>query len=155
MAAERQVRQGDRPLLDRTAVGEIAARAFAGANSPFDNPAVLAFDPGLAAVRRVPQGRRERPVTPQHQRTGNAPPARLVEDTGQAFLRLRFAGRLEPERRHKRDLGFWRDDGALAAHVPPFAGDSSGARERIDHLGGGRTAASFAARKRAFGEDEA
>ena len=85
---------------------------------------------------------------------GKAAPARLVDQAAQAFARLRFAADLEPERRQERDLGLGRDDGALAADVPPFAGDSDGARERVDGFGGRRTAAKASARRRAFGEDE-
>ena len=154
MAADRQVRQRDRPLLDRAAVGKGDPGALAGADPPFEDLSVLALDPGLRACRRVAQRDGERRVGAQRQRIGDAAAARLVDQAAQAVARLRFAARLEPERRQERDLGLRRDDGALAADVPPFAGDSGGARERVDGFGGWRTAAKSSAWRRAFGEDE-
>ena len=155
MTADRQAGQCDRPLGDGAPVGERPRRAVAGFHAPLANAAVLALDPRLASLRRIAQGRRERLVEPHDERGRHAPPPRRVDDPGKAFARLLVAARFKPECRQEGDPGFWRDNGAVAADVPPLRSDAGRAGKRVDDRGAWRTVLEAEVCDGALAENEA
>ena len=117
MAPDRQRRQRDCALGDGASVRQIAPDAVGSLDRPFGDGAVFALDPRIACPRHVAQRGDERLVGAQHERKGQAAALRLIDEPRQAVARLGFARDLKPKPGQKRDLGFRRDDRALAADV--------------------------------------
>ena len=155
VTADRQIGECDRPLGDGAPVWERPRRPVAGCHAPFANAAVLALDPGLGSLRRIAQRRHERLVETHDEGGRHTAPARLVDDPGKTFVCLRVAARFKPERRQEGDLGFGRDNGVVAADVPPFRGDACGAGKRVNHGRARWTAFKAEVRRSALAQNDA
>ena len=79
-------------------VGQAAADAVAGLDPPFDGGAAFRRDARVDCARLVAQRRDQRLTKPQHERRGQAPTLRLVDEPGQAVARLGLAAGFEAER---------------------------------------------------------
>ena len=147
MAADRQRRQRDRALGDGASVRQSSRWRASAASIDHSATAPSSRSIRASVLRGVSRnGRDERLVGAQHKRKGQAATLCLIDEPRQALARLGFARDLEPKPGQKRDLGFRRDDRALAADVCPFRGDPGRRGKLADRLDAGRSGIKAAAR---------
>ena len=154
VAADRERREGDCTLGDGASVGQVAPYALARLDPPFAGRAVFAGDPRVGGRGQIAQWRNWRLAEAEHEREGQGAAMRFIDEARETVARSGFAADVEAEGGKKRNLGLRRDGGALSSHVPPFAGDARGARERVDRLGARRSGTGTALRRPRFGENE-